>query len=191
MRTEGLASMRRFLPLALTLLVTAFAGAQTTSEVRTVFQVRYVAADSVYLDAGTNAGLSEGMKLTVKQTPEEAAAAKASNNPDGSYLVATLVVEAVADTSAVCKVESSTRALQKGDVASLTAEDTQKLVAKTELGNSRKYPAVISFSEGDPLEEDVRDSIPRPPLPEVNRAVGRMGFDYTGSSSGGPASINT
>jgi hypothetical protein len=38
---------------------------------------------------------------------------------------------------------------------------------------------VISFSEGDPLDEEVRDAIPRPPLPEVNQIRGRIGFDIS------------
>ncbi len=47
------------------------------------------------------------------------------------------------------------------------------------LGNTRQYPMVISFSEGDPLDEEVRDAIPRPPLPEVNQIRGRIGFDVS------------
>jgi hypothetical protein len=179
------------LSLATALLLANWAGAQTESQVRSSFQIRYVAGDSVYLDAGTNVGLSEGMTLTVKQTRAEAAAAKFSDNPDANYLVATLVIEAVADTSAVCKVQSTTRPLTKGDMADLSPEDTQKLVAKNSLGNTRRYPAVVSFSEGDPLDEDVRETIPRPPLPEVNRAVGRIGLDYMGTSSGGATGIQS
>jgi len=45
------------------------------------------------------------------------------------------------------------------------------------LGNARVYPMVVSFTEGDPLDEEVRESEPRPPLPEVNAARGRIGFD--------------
>jgi hypothetical protein len=38
---------------------------------------------------------------------------------------------------------------------------------------------VISFSEGDPLDEEVRDAIPHPPLPEINQSRGRVGFDFS------------
>jgi hypothetical protein len=183
--------LRNLLLLSSATLLTLGAVAQTQSSVRTSFQVTYVAGDSVYLDAGTNVGLAEGMTLTVNMTRAEAAATKFSDNPDASYQVATLVIEAVADTSAVCKVQGSTRPLAKGDVANLSPEDAQKLVAKNTLGNTRRYPAVVSFSEGDPMDEDVRETIPRPQSPEVNRAVGRIGLDYMGTSSAGPAGIQS
>jgi hypothetical protein len=54
-----------------------------------------------------------------------------------------------------------------------------KLVQKDTLGNTRKYPMVVSFSEGDPLDEEVREAEPRPPLPEVNQIRGRLGFDVS------------
>ena len=38
---------------------------------------------------------------------------------------------------------------------------------------------VVAFSEGDPLDEEVRNAIPRPPLPEINQARGRIGFDMS------------
>src|ERR1039457_2608746 len=38
---------------------------------------------------------------------------------------------------------------------------------------------VLTFSKGDPLDEDVRDALPRPPLPEVNQLRGRIGLDMS------------
>jgi hypothetical protein len=38
---------------------------------------------------------------------------------------------------------------------------------------------VVSFSAGDPLDEEVREKLPRPPLPEVNQIRGRIGFDLS------------
>ena len=35
------------------------------------------------------------------------------------------------------------------------------------------------------MDEDVRDAIPRPPLPEMNRAQGHIGFDFSTIHSGG------
>jgi len=52
----------------------------------------------------------------------------------------------------------------------------------------RKYPQVVSFTEGDPLDEEVRENLPRPPLPEVNRAHGRIGIDYGGLQQPGGGS---
>ena len=50
---------------------------------------------------------------------------------------------------------------------------------------------VISFSEGDPLDEEVRDTIPRPPLPEVNQIRGRLGFDASTITERGQGGITT
>jgi hypothetical protein len=47
---------------------------------------------------------------------------------------------------------------------------------------------VVSFTEGDPLDEEVRDAIPRPPLPEINQARGRIGFDFSTTRSSGISS---
>jgi hypothetical protein len=55
------------------------------------------------------------------------------------------------------------------------------MVAKNTLGNSRKYPMIVSFTEGDPLDEEVREAIPHPPLPEINQARLRFGFDFSTS----------
>jgi hypothetical protein len=88
-------------------------------------------------------------------------------------------VVAVASTSAVCEVQSSTRDLVAGDTVSLPDAEVEKLVAKNTLGNTRQYPMVISFTEGDPLDEEVRAALPRPPLPEVNQIRGRIGFDVS------------
>jgi hypothetical protein len=66
-----------------------------------------------------------------------------------------------------------------GDVLSLPDSEVQNMVAKNTLGNSRKYPMIVSFSEGDPLDEEVREAIPHPPLPEINQARLRFGFDFS------------
>jgi hypothetical protein len=67
-----------------------------------------------------------------------------------------------------------------GDEVSLPQTEVQKIVDKQTLSNTRQYPAVVSFTEGDPLDEDVREkTVPRPPLPEVNQVRGRIGFDYS------------
>jgi hypothetical protein len=144
---------------------------------RSEFQVRYVNGTDVYIDAGRDAGLAPGTKLVLKQSP-----AKASDGSDAAVapgVVATLTVVSVATTSAVCEVNSSTRDMAVGDVVSLPDEEVQKMVAKDALGNSRKYPMIVSFTDGDPLDEEVREAIPHPPLPEINQARLRFGFDFS------------
>lgn len=153
---------------------------------RTAFKVKYVAQGAAYLDGGRSAGLSEGMKLTIR----ESTASAASPNPDPAKagVVAELEVLSVAETSAVTSITAPSREVRRGDMAYLSGEDQQSLVQKSALSSTRKYPAVISFSEGDTLDDEVREVIPRPPLPSVNRARGRIGFDYMGTVSRGSSS---
>jgi hypothetical protein len=145
---------------------------------QTEFHVRYVSGPNVYIDAGRDAGLAEGTKIVLKQSPSRASTA-GSDAPVEPGIVARLTVVSVASTSAVCQVDSSTRDLVVGDALSLPEAEVEKIVAKNALGNTRMFPMIVAFSEGDPLDEEERDAIPHPPLPEINQARGRIGFDYT------------
>ncbi|HVO61175.1 MAG TPA: AMIN domain-containing protein [Terriglobales bacterium] len=156
---------------------------QPNADLRTAFKVKYVAEGAAYLDAGRNSGLSEGMKLEIHDT--DPAPANAGNEAQGVRVAALLRVVSVAESSAVTEISEPTRDVKPGDLAYLSSEDTENLVAQRSLSPTRKYPAVISFTEGDPLEEEARAEVPRPPLPEVNRARGRFGFDYSGIISHG------
>lgn len=146
--------------------------------VRASFHVRYVNGNNVYVDAGRDAGLSEGTALVLKQDVKDT-----TNDEQNAAIepgvIANLEVVAVASNSAVCEVKSSSRALVVGDTLSLPQAEVEKIVEKNTLGNTRKYPMVISFSEGDPLDEEVRAALPRPPLPEINQIRGRIGFDLS------------
>ncbi|MFI5057899.1 MAG: AMIN domain-containing protein [Candidatus Acidiferrales bacterium] len=149
---------------------------------RTEFHVKYVEQETAYLDGGRSAGLAEGMKLLVKN--DKPATQVAANAEGVSGPAAELVVVAVAETSAVTEIRLPKRDIVPGDLAYLTSEDIQALVQQHALGATRKYPAVISFSEGgDALDEEAHAYVPRPPMPSVNRAAGRFGFDYTGTKS--------
>jgi hypothetical protein len=157
-----------------------------TAPVRSEFHVRYVNGDSVYIDAGRDAGLTEGTKVILKQNPSVAGSVEEKVIEAG--VLARLTVVAVASTSAVCQVTASTRDIAVGDTLSLPDEEVANLVAKNALGNTRAYPMVVSFNLGDPLDEEVRESIPHPPLPEINQARLRFGLDISsirGLGSGG------
>src|SRR5260370_17781686 len=65
------------------------------------------------------------------------------------------------------------------------------MVQRQTLSATRKYLQMISFSEGDPLDEEVREAVPKPPLPEINRGRGRIGLDYTFINNSGAGSSNT
>jgi hypothetical protein len=148
---------------------------------RTEFQVKYVDQDTAYLDGGRSSGLTEGMKLIVKNKKP---AAGTDGNANLDKTVAELVVVGVAETSAVTEIRATKRDVVPGDLAYLSSEDLQALVQQHALGTTRKYPAVITFSEGgDALDEEAHAYVPQPPLPSVNRASGRIGFDYSGTKS--------
>jgi hypothetical protein len=139
---------------------------------RTVFTVRYVAQGAVYIDAGTAEGIVPGMVVEISRA--EAGGAAIDRMP-----VATAVVTAVATTSAVCEIQSKTVDPLKGDEARLAAADEMNRV-RTDVNQARRrYLQVLEFTEGDPLEEEIREYVPRPPLEEVNRLRGRIAFERT------------
>ncbi len=154
------------------------------------FKVKYVAEGTVYLAAGHNAGLAEGQKLVIKRAVN-VSTAETTGEGTGSRTVAELEVIGVADSSAVCNITQSWSEIQSGDFAYYTKEQAEMLSVQQSLTGGRKYPQVISFSEGDPLEEEVREEVQRPPLPEVNRMRGRIGMDYSMISGSGAAATQS
>lgn len=156
----------------------------------TVFKVKYVAEGVAYLDGGRSQGLAEGMKLEVKDSNLPARQGESVNTADPT-IVAELEVTGIAETSAVTEIHTPKRPVKVGDLAYLSSSDTEALVQQRALSATRQYPAVISFTEGDTLDEEVRQEIPRPPLPSVNRARGRIGFDTIETISHGTSSVNS
>jgi hypothetical protein len=176
--------MKTFLVYAATpLVLAAVSYGQASDSVRTTFRVRYVAGTNVYIDGGRTSGLAEGMKLKI--TPPPSSTSQAAQAQTAGPVTAEVDVVSVAENSAMCEVVSSSRDLVVGDTVTLAQDDAAAIVTKRTLSNSRAYPAVLSFTEGDPMDEDVREQTPRPPLPEVNRAHGRIGVEYSGVFNGG------
>jgi hypothetical protein len=155
---------------------------RTQSDLTSSFKIKFVTPGAVYLEGGRNVGLAEGMKLVVRDDT-----IKAPENPDGSdpRIIAELEVVSVAETSAVTEIKKSKRDLTVNDLAWLSQEDQASLVVQRTLSSTRKYPIVVSFTEGDPMDEEVRAAVPRPPLPSVNRVRGRIGLDYSGTTGSG------
>jgi hypothetical protein len=147
----------------LAILFLAASATAQTAEKQTVFRIKYVAEGVVYIEGGRTAGLSEKMKLVVRRNDESAAE---------------LEVVSVASTSAVCEIKNSTAPLRPGDMASLPAEDTQKSQILRAAGSGTHYAQTITFTDGDPLDEEAREQVPRPPSPEVNHIRARIGFEY-------------
>jgi hypothetical protein len=156
----------------------------TRPELRKAFRVKYVAQDSAYLEGGRSGGLAEGMKLIVREDPAsgETVVSAATEGVDENG-IAELQVISVAETSAVTDIHAPKRPVKAGDLAYLSAGDQEALVERDALSATRKYPTVISFTEGDTLDDEAREEVPKPPLPSVNRARGRIGVDYMGMMS--------
>jgi hypothetical protein len=180
--------MRTFVRLFATLLaisVTALAGQHPAGAVRTNFVVKYVAAGVIYLDGGRAAGLAKGMELTVKRR-EMVQDSKTKKQIMQWKVLAKAQVESVAEVSAVCAIQPGGQMIQVGDTVVLSVADAQKELEHRELSTTRRYPQVITFTEGNPLEDEVRAAVPRPPLPEINRTRGRIALEYGGLRSAGP-----
>src|SRR5258706_5511629 len=143
---------------------------------RTVFHIKHVQQETAYLDGGRSSGLAEGMTLVIKD--ETKAAAEDGTGGSAGGPVAEIVVIGVAETSAVTEIRTPTRDIVPGDLAFLSSEDTQAQVDQQTMSATRKYPAVIAFTESDLLDDEARAFVPRPPLPSVNRMRGLIGLDY-------------
>jgi hypothetical protein len=160
------------------------------SNLRTVFRVKYVAEGVAYLDGGNADGLNEGMKLEVRDDALPARQGDSASAAD-PRVMAELEIGGVAETSSVAEIHTPKRPVKVGDLAYLSSNDAEALVQQRALSATREYPAVISFTQGDTLDEEVREEIPRPPLPSVNRARGRIGMDYITTVSHGTTSMTS
>ena len=145
---------------------------------RTDFHIKYISGTSVYIDGGSSSGLAEGTELILKANTS-LSDEEAVNTTIEPGVIARLKVVSVASTSAVCEIVKSKRDLAQGDLVSLPDSEVKKIIDKDAVGNTRHYPMVISFTDGDPMDEEVRDEVPRPPLPEINEMRGRFGFDMS------------
>jgi hypothetical protein len=157
------------------------------------FRVKYVTEDTVYVAAGRNAGLQEGMKLSVVKQPADGGI----NNGvrfRGEPHVAELQVISVADTSSVCAVINTAGEVRVGQVAFLTVDSVKEQRDAENVQDADQYSTVIGFTYGDPLDDEVRGVEEKKILQEspVGRVRARLGFDYgMTSESGGFSSRQT
>ena len=141
-----------------------------TSSVRTTYHVKQIAAGSVYLDGGSEDGLKEGMHLKVTRvTPGEAQMSQQE--------IGDITIVAVASISAVCEIKDGTKPIELGDTADLSYEDTQAIQLVRSSKTMRHVAQIVSFTEGDPLDEELREYVPHNPSPEVNKIRGRVSFE--------------
>src|ERR1035437_1192578 len=139
---------------------------------RVVFSVGYVTQTAVYIDAGSAEGIAPGMIIEISRRAAGDAAVDRK-------AVATAIVTAVATAAAVCQIESKPLAPARGDEARLSASDELNRV-RTDVRQARRhYLQVLEFTEGDPLDEELRQYVPRPPSQEINRIRGRIAYERT------------
>ncbi|HNY39045.1 MAG TPA: hypothetical protein PKJ41_01570, partial [Bryobacteraceae bacterium] len=139
----------------ISLFAVAFAQPAPPSQARRSFNVKQVVPGMVYLDGGTAHGLSEGMKLKLERlAPGEAKMA--------TRRIADVVVASVATQSALAEIVNPEPGVeaQPGDRAELTGSDVADFDRREAARRRQRYAQVISFTSGDPLEEEVREYVP-------------------------------
>jgi len=133
-------------------------------------RVKFVHDSAVYLEAGAAAGLSEGQRLTIRRK-------ELRDGPEEMTSIGEIEIESVAPVSAAGRIVSARVEIVPGDRAYLSQEALQKIEQQSVSLEAQKYPQLAQFTEGAPPEQEVRESLPKPPLPEVNRVRARIGFD--------------
>jgi len=101
--------------------------------------------------------------------------------------IAELKVVSVADSSAVCEIVSSNGEIKAGQLAFLIPDSVVERRQAVEATEEEQYPIVMTFTYGDPLEEEVRTVQEQKQLREspVGRVRGRIGIDYGGIHEAG------
>jgi hypothetical protein len=157
-----------------------------TREKPAVFRIKYVTSETVYLAAGRNAGLEEGMKLSAVKAPPDG---DISNGVRfrGQPHVAELQIISVADSSSVCAISSTSGELRVGEIAFLSVDSVSERRAAESAAETEQYPATIGFTYGDPLDDEVRETQEKRVIQEspVGRIRGGFGFDYGGTQESG------
>src|SRR5882762_9988620 len=159
---------------------------QPAEEKLSVFRVKYASDSSLYIDAGRNANLQEGMKLSLINPPPDGGLSDGVRFR-GYEHIAELKVISVADSSSICEIVSASGEVKAGQLAFLTPDSVTERREKVEATDEEKYPIILTFTHGDPLEEEVRTVQERKQLQEspVGRVRGRIGFDYGGIHEAG------
>jgi hypothetical protein len=152
----------------------------------TVFKVKSVGDNTLYLEAGRNADLQDGMKLSVVEAPPDGVVAEGIQYR-GYPHVAEIVISSVSDSSAVCEVVKADGEVKVGQAAFLTPESVRGRQQSELAADEDKYPVLVTFTSGDPLDEELRatQEAQETRLTPMQRMRGRIGFDYGGTSESG------
>ncbi len=153
--------------------------ASASAPAKNIFRVKYVSEGAVYLDAGRNSGLEEGMLLHLVHADPNGGATEAVRF-QGQDPIADVRIFSVADSSSAAEIVKSRGDLVVGDIAYLDPESVHAREDKVNAAESENYPAVVTFSYGDPLDEEIRaTTVSENSGPPVeNQMRGRIGLDY-------------
>jgi hypothetical protein len=155
-----------------------------------VFRIKYLSDNSVYIDAGRNADLAEGMKLSVITPPPDGVAVDGVRFR-GYPHVAELNIVSVADSSAVCDVISTAAELQVGQLAFLSPQSAEDRHLSETARETDTYPVLVAFTSGDPIDEELRSTQEHISESPVGVMRGRFGFSYGGIEESGINSAQT
>ncbi len=164
----------------------AQAGQTQHAPAKNIFHVKYIADGTVYLDAGRNAGLEEGMLLHLVHGDPNGGTTEAVRF-QGQEPVADVRIFSVADSSCAAEIIKSREDLVVDDIAYLDVDSDHLREEHKNAIESENYPVVVTFSYGDPLDEEVRATTVSPKVaPIENQMRGRFGWDLgTLSEPGG------
>ena len=148
-----------------------------------VFRVKYVAEDAVYIDGGRDADLQEGMKLSVVEAPADGTLSDGVRFR-GDRHIAELRVSSMANSSSVCEVLEKKGELRAGLLAFLAPDSLEQRQQAESAAEADKYPILVTFTNGDPLDEEIREKEETKVIREspMSRIRGRFGFDFGGTT---------
>jgi hypothetical protein len=143
-----------------------------------IFHVKYVSEGAVYLDAGRNAGLEEGMILHLVHADPNGGTTEAVRFQDQEPL-ADIRLFSVADSSSAAEIVKSREDPAVGDIAFLDVNSIHAREEKANAADSENYPVVVTFSYGDPLDEEIRATTvsEKVGVRVENQIRGRIGLD--------------
>jgi hypothetical protein len=155
-----------------------------TATVRHRFKIKFVSGNTLYIDGGSRSGLHVGMNLDIWNRTGDA-----HRSGSGTTPIAAAHIVGVATTSAILQIDNSNADLQVGDWAELFPRDAET-ARKNVLAapDNTLHPTSRSLEEeGDSLAAPVARTFRAEQAPDelATRAVGRIGFDYSGISSSG------
>lgn len=151
-----------------------------------VFRVKYVTEDAVYIDGGRNADLQEDMKLSVVEAPADGTPSDGVRFR-GDRHIAELRVSSISNSSSVCEVLEKKGELRPGQLAFLVPESLEQRQQAESAAEAEKYPILVTFTNGDPLDEEIREKEETRVIREspMSRIRGRFGLDFGRTTESG------